>query len=99
MEDESWFEYARQMAHVQSSTYGIPFAGDAMLLAYHPSSVQTPPADLETSLTLGEVLLFPATDPQALFTLGTYLADGGSVQDAQGRPCAGRGSLNQNPRI
>ena len=42
MDDASWFEYARQLAHVQSSTYGIPFAGDAMVLAYHPSSSSNP---------------------------------------------------------
>jgi multiple sugar transport system substrate-binding protein len=86
MDDTSWFEYARQMAHVQSSIYGIPFAGDALVLAYHPSLRQIPPPDLETALSLGEVLLFPATDPQASFTLSSYLAEGGSVQDAQGRP-------------
>ena len=44
---------------------------------------------------LGEVLLFPATDPQALFTLGTYLADGGSVQDAQGRPALDEATLTK----
>jgi len=86
MESQSWFEYARQLAHLQSSTYGIPFAGDAMVLAYHPSILQTPPPDLETLLTLGEVLLYPATDPQALFTLNMYMAESGSLQDAQGRP-------------
>jgi multiple sugar transport system substrate-binding protein len=86
MDDQSWYEYARQLAHVQSSTYGIPFAGDAMVLAYHPSSIDTPPPDLESSLSLGEVLLHPATDSQALFTVSTYMADNGSLQDAQGRP-------------
>jgi multiple sugar transport system substrate-binding protein len=95
MDNGSWFEYARQMSRVQSSTYGIPFAGDAMLLAYHPSLVQTPPSDLETSISLGEVLLLPATDPQATFTLGTYLADGGSVQDAQGRPSLDEATLTR----
>jgi multiple sugar transport system substrate-binding protein len=86
MDDASWFEYARQMAHVQSSIYGIPFAGDALMLAYRPSLRPTPPPDLETALSLGEVLLYPATDPKATFTLSSYLAEGGSVQDAQGRP-------------
>jgi ABC-type glycerol-3-phosphate transport system substrate-binding protein len=86
MEDQSWFKYARQLAHVQSGTYGIPFAGDALVLAYHPSAMETPPAGLETSLSLGKVLLYPATDPQALFTLSMYMAERGSLQDAQGRP-------------
>lgn len=86
MEDPGWYEYARQMAHVQSGTYGIPFAGDAMVLAYHPSMRSVPPQDLETAISLGEVMLIPATDPQALGTLNAYLSEGGAVQDNQGRP-------------
>jgi multiple sugar transport system substrate-binding protein len=93
MEDKNWFEYARQLAHVQSSTYGIPFAGDALVLAYHPSILKTPPSNLEASLTLGEVLLYPATDSQALFTLSMYMAKSGSPQDAQGRPWLDLASL------
>ncbi len=86
MDDKSWYEYARQLSVVQSGTYCLPFAGDALLLASHPSLRSTPPANLEDMLALGEVMLFPATDPQALFTLNTYLAEGGSLQDEQGRP-------------
>lgn len=86
MDDQSWFEYARQLARLKASTYGIPFAGDTMILAHHPSLLDTTPHNLENTLSLGEVLLYPATDPQALFTLCMYLADGGSLQDAQGRP-------------
>jgi ABC-type glycerol-3-phosphate transport system substrate-binding protein len=95
MEDQSWFEYAKQLAHVQSSTYGIPFAGDALALTYHPSMLETPPSDLETSLSSGEVLLYPATDPQALFTLSMYMAGSGSPQDAQGRPWLNIASLTK----
>jgi ABC-type glycerol-3-phosphate transport system substrate-binding protein len=95
MEDQSWFEYARQLAQLQSSTYGIPFAGDVLVLAYHPSMLEIPPVDLETSLSLGEVLLYPATDPQALFTLSMYMADNGNLQDAQGRPALDEATLTK----
>jgi ABC-type glycerol-3-phosphate transport system substrate-binding protein len=93
MDDQSWFEYAKQSAEIKTSTYGIPFAGDALVLAYHPSLLETVPITLETTLSLGEVLLYPATDPQALFTLGMYLADGGSLQDEQGRPSLDEATL------
>jgi ABC-type glycerol-3-phosphate transport system substrate-binding protein len=86
MDDQSWFEYARQLAQLKTSTYGIPFAGDALVMTHRPSLLETTPHSLEASLSLGEVLLYPATDPQALFTLCMYLAAGGSMQDAQGRP-------------
>lgn len=86
LDDQSWFEYARQLAQVKTSMYGIPFAGDAMVLAHRPSLLGMSPHNLETTISLGEVMLFPAADPQALFTLSMYLAGGGSLQDPQGRP-------------
>jgi ABC-type glycerol-3-phosphate transport system substrate-binding protein len=86
MDDQSWYDYARQLARLQDNTYGIPFAGDALALAYRPSILGTTPHNLGTTLSLGEVLLFPAADPQALFTLALYQAAGGSVQDTEGRP-------------
>ena len=95
MEDQSWFEYARQLANLKASTYGIPFAGDTMVLAHHPSLLETTPHSLDTALSLGEVLLYPATDPQALFTLCMYQAEGGSMQDAQGRPALDEAQLTK----
>jgi multiple sugar transport system substrate-binding protein len=95
MDDKNWYDYARQMAHVQSGIYGIPFAGDALALVYHPSLIETPPPDLPSALSLGNVMLFPATDPQALFTLNTYLAEGGALQDNQGRPILDEATLTR----
>jgi ABC-type glycerol-3-phosphate transport system substrate-binding protein len=93
VDDPNWFEYARQLAHLKTNTYGMPFAGDAMVMAYHPSMIGDPPNSLEASISLGEVLLFPATDPQALFTLCMYLATGGTLQDAEGRPALDKDAL------
>jgi ABC-type glycerol-3-phosphate transport system substrate-binding protein len=86
MDDPSWFGYAQQLAHLKVSTYGIPFAGDAMILAYKPSLTGAVPHTLDALIALGGVMLFPAADTQALLTLGMYLDGGGSLQDAQGRP-------------
>lgn len=86
MEGSEWFEYSRQLAQVKNKVYGIPFAGDAFVMVYHPSQVSTPPNNMESLITLGKVLLFPATDPQALFTLCLYQAEGKGLQDKQGRP-------------
>jgi len=86
MDDPGWFPYAQQLARVETSIYGLPFAGDALVLAYRPTQTGIIPNNLEEILSLGEVLLFPAADPQALFTLSTYLDAGGSLQDADGRP-------------
>ncbi len=93
MKDPNWFDYARQLAKLQSSTFGIPFAGDAMILAYHQSHLTTPPSTFEDCISLGEVMLYPATDQQALFTISSYLADHGSLQDDQGRPMLDEAAL------
>jgi len=86
MDDPIWFEYARQLAHIKDSTYAIPFAGDALALVYRPSQIEMPPPDLEAVLATGKVLLFAATDPQALFTLCLYLGMDAGLQDEEGRP-------------
>jgi len=93
VDDPSWFEYARQLARLEASIYGMPFAGDAMAMTYHPSRIGNPPNSLEAAISLGEVLLFPAADPQALFTLCMYLATGESLQDAEGRPSLDKDTL------
>jgi multiple sugar transport system substrate-binding protein len=86
MEDLDWYEYARQLAHLQNSTFGLPFAGDAMALAYHPSANSSPPSNWSAALKSTGPLAFAAADPQALLTLTLYQAAGGPVQDDQGRP-------------
>jgi multiple sugar transport system substrate-binding protein len=93
LDDRNWFGYARQLASVKSSMYGLPFAGDALVLAYRPSMIESLPHNLEATLALGQVILFPAADPQALFTLGVYQEKGGSLQDEQGRPYLDKASL------
>lgn len=86
MDDPDWFEYARQLAHIQESTFGIPCAGDALVMLYRPGSVNPPPEDWRTVLSAQSVLLFPAGDPQAFFTLAEYEASGGAIEDEAGRP-------------
>jgi ABC-type glycerol-3-phosphate transport system substrate-binding protein len=81
-----WYEYAQQLARLQNSVYGIPFAGDAMLLAYRPEVLPVSPADWPATLQTGLPLAFPAADPKALFTMALYQASGGAVLDDQGRP-------------
>ncbi|HEX7973667.1 MAG TPA: extracellular solute-binding protein [Anaerolineales bacterium] len=86
MDNPDWFDYAHQLAHLQNSTFGLPFAGDALVMVYHPGSLHTPPADWAAALKIGGPLAFPAADPQALVTLAFYQSLGGAVRDGQGRP-------------
>jgi len=85
-DDADWYAYARQMALLQGSTFGLPFAGDALVLLYRPAQVKTPPTTWDALLSQGGVLAFPAADPQAMVTLALYLSAGGTVEDQQHRP-------------
>jgi multiple sugar transport system substrate-binding protein len=86
LDDPDWYAYARELGRLQNSTFGLPFAGDALVLVYHPGLISPPPSDWASLLKTNGPLVFPAADPQALFTLALYLSAGGSVQDEQGRP-------------
>ena len=86
LEDPDWYDYARQLARLQDSQFGQPFAGDALILVYRQEIVPEPPSTLTSDLQSEGPLVFPAADPQALFTLALYQAAGGSILDDEGRP-------------
>lgn len=95
LEESDWYEYARQLATVQNSTFGLPFAGDALLLLYRPAAVDEPPRDWGSALEITTPLIFPAADEQASFTLAQYLINGGNLQDDEGRPMLETETLTQ----
>ncbi|HSF83523.1 MAG TPA: extracellular solute-binding protein [Anaerolineales bacterium] len=86
VDQADWYEFARELARLQESTFGLPFAGDVLILVYRSTIVSDPPADLDAVLQLNGPLAFPAADPQALTTLAFYQAAGGAIQDDEGRP-------------
>jgi ABC-type glycerol-3-phosphate transport system substrate-binding protein len=86
MEDPDWYEYARQLSNLQETIYGLPFAGDALALVYRPAMLPQPPVDWSISPENSQIMVFPAANPQALFTLALYQSTDGQVQDDQGRP-------------
>jgi ABC-type glycerol-3-phosphate transport system substrate-binding protein len=90
MDDPDWYEYARQLSHLQNSTFGIPFAGDALILIYRPAILGEVPADwtslLEVSTQNDASLSFPAADSNSLVTLTLYQSMGGMLLDEENRP-------------
>jgi len=80
-EDSDWYPYARQMARIQNSTFGLPFAGDALALV----GFRYPLPSAWIEIPEDTIFIFPAADPHALFTLSLYLSAGGTLQDSQGR--------------
>ncbi len=94
-EDSDWFDYALRLARLQDSVFGMPFAGDALVLVYRTEAVAQPPATIEEILQSSAVIAFPAADPQALVSLALYQAAGGEVLDSEGRPILQEGPLTQ----
>ncbi len=81
LDDPDWYPYARQMAHIQNTAFGLPFAGDALALVGYGSPLPTNWDELPDET----LLIFPAADPRAFFSLSLYLSSGGMLQDSQGR--------------
>ncbi len=85
-DDPDWFNFARQMGLVQGTSYGLPFAGDALVMLYRPAQTPVVPTSWAALLHQAGVVAFPAADPQALITLALYESEGGQITDAQDRP-------------
>jgi multiple sugar transport system substrate-binding protein len=86
MDDPDWYDYARQLSNIQKNVFGIPFAGDALITVYRPTSIESAPDDWASMLEIAHPLSFPAADVDALLTLTLYQAAGGAIVDDQGRP-------------
>lgn len=91
LEDPNWYGYAQQLAHIQNTGYGLPFAGDALVLVYYPELGTV--VSWEDILASEGHLVFPAANPQALAGLSLYASAGGEVLDPQGLPTLERDAL------
>lgn len=84
LQDPGWYGYARDLGHIKDIGYGLPFAGDAMVLLHAD--------ELDGGVLWENIfankrrLSFPAGDPQGLFGLSLYLSAGGEIEDADGLP-------------
>ena len=91
LEDPNWYGYAKELAQIQNTGYGLPLAGDVLVLVYYP--------ELGTIVSWDDVLesegqlVFPAGNTQGLVGLSLYASAGGDVLDAQGLPTLEVGGL------
>lgn len=93
LENMDWYPYARELGRVEGTTFGIPFAGDALAIIYRPELVWIKGWD---GILLSEShLIFAGADPQAQMGLALYVSAGGELQDAQGNPTLDQEILSQ----
>jgi maltose-binding protein MalE len=85
-EDRDWYDFAAHLAQVESQTYGLPFAGDALLMVYDNEIISQPPSSWAETITVNTVLAFPSSDPTALFTIALYQSLGGELLNEDGDP-------------
>ena len=75
---EDWFPFAREISQARDTSYGIPFAGDALVLAYKPLQIGYPPLLWQDILQQQSILAIPASDPKATIALLLYMSLGGN---------------------
>lgn len=80
-----WYDYAVDISTVDGVYAGVPFAGDASVLAYNVSYFGSPPHTWDAILTSPGPFFFPAADPSGLFTVAQYTALGGTLRDEAGQ--------------
>ena len=86
IDEVDWFAYARELALIQGSIYGVPFTGDALSIIYRSDIVSPAPNTWFDLNTTTSEIAFAANDAQANVSLALYQAAGGSVRDNQNRP-------------
>jgi len=74
LNSDDWYPFAKQMMSLDGLTYGLPFAGDALVLAYRSTAVAQAPATWQQLLAARKPLGFAAADPQAQFALAQLLS-------------------------
>jgi ABC-type glycerol-3-phosphate transport system substrate-binding protein len=84
--DLDWYDFARLLAEQDGAVYGLPFAGDALVLVYRPDVVLSPPKDWTTTISSPAPLLFPGASQASYLSLALYEAAGGVLLDPDGRP-------------
>jgi len=84
--EPDWLPYATQLALVDEVHYGVPFAGDVLVMAYRPLQSPFPPASWQELSLQNLVVSFPVADPDAVTTTSLYLTAGGKLTGETGQP-------------
>lgn len=84
LQNPDWYPYARELAEIDGTAYGLPFAGDALVIAYRPELVWIKTWD--DILLSDSQLVFAGADSQAEMAMALYASAGGELTDAQGKP-------------
>lgn len=93
LQDPDWYAFARELGHFKSTEFGFPFASDVLLTVYRPAVFEEVPATWDAIFESGTYMVFPVSDPRALFTLSLYLSEGAQLVDDQSTPALNEQAL------
>ncbi len=82
----TWYDFSLDASMVNGGRYGMPFAADCDVLSYSLAAYPAAPRAWDDLLNGPAHFLFPAADPQAVFTINLYLAAGGAITNTAGVP-------------
>lgn len=68
-DSDDWYPFAQQMIMVEDQAYGLPFAADALVVAYRPTAISDIPANWSALLEARRPLGLAVADPWAQFSL------------------------------
>jgi ABC-type glycerol-3-phosphate transport system substrate-binding protein len=84
LDDPDWYAFAREMGRMQNTGFGLPFAANAMAIVYRPAVFEGIPSSWTSIFESGNLMVYPASDPRAYFSLSLYLSVNDQLVDAQG---------------
>lgn len=82
----NWYLYARESGRIQDVDYGLPFAGDALGIVYHPSAFEQAPSTWEELFAKDRSLAMVTGDPDSLLLLNLYLSTGSALVNSSNQP-------------
>ena len=86
LDDPDWFPYVRPLAHIQNSTYGLPFAANLLALLQNSAEETTLSSSTGNSPEDTKQIIFPADNAQSQLAFCLYTANGSLLRDEQGQP-------------
>ena len=78
-QNPDWLPYAAELSMDEGSHYGVPFAGDILVMAYRPLQSPYPPVSWQELALQDLAVTFPAADPNATIATSMYLSAGGKL--------------------
>lgn len=81
-----WYDYAKASAQAEGGLYGLPFAADALGFAFRTDRFDPAPTSWTNLVDAAHLFVFPANDPQAVFTLAEYQSLHEGMSQPTGRP-------------